>query len=222
MMPPPQVPMPAESGRRVYFERLAATLLAQGVAGDRIGEIVAELDDHIATARVDPVEELGPVGELATALAASIARRRPWQSFLGDSLIGVTAGIAIAAGGALLFGRQPGSDVVVHLGIAAYLAVFTIGITLLRGYGSGSLVGKSRFEFPAPKVFVPFLVAVAVVTALTQDWTWTTAVPTALAVFAVAFPAAVLLMVSSVRRSRITIPGRVRHLRRLEWGPFGR
>ncbi|NND03850.1 MAG: hypothetical protein HKN91_13795, partial [Acidimicrobiia bacterium] len=48
MIPPPQVPIPSETDRRVYFERLAATLLAQGVPGDRIGELVAELDGHVA------------------------------------------------------------------------------------------------------------------------------------------------------------------------------
>jgi len=222
MIPPPQVPAPSETGRRVYFERLAATLLAQGVPGDRIGELVAELDGHVAMAGVDPVDELGPVGELATALATSISDRRPWRSFLGDSLFGSAAGVAVAAGGALLFGRQPGSGVVLHLGIAAYMAVLTTGISLLRGYGSRSLVGKSRFEIPSRKVFVPFLIVVAVVSAATQNWQWTISVGAALAVFAVSLVTSALLATWSIRRSRINIPGRVRHLRRLQWGPFGR
>jgi len=223
VIPPPKMPPPpSETSRRVYFERLAATLLAQGVPGDRIGEVVAELDGHVAMARVDPVDELGPVGELATALATSISDRRPVRSFLGDSLIGVAGGVAIAAGGGVLFGRQAGSEAVLPLGIAAYLTVFTIGMALLRGYGSRSLIGKSRFELPSATVFVPFLVVVALVSAITQGWQWTTSFGAALVLFVVSLVSTVLLARWSIRRSRIEVPGRVRHLRRLQWGPFGR
>jgi hypothetical protein len=222
MIPKPTVPVPSEAGRRIYFERLAATLLAEGVPGDRIGEIVAELDDHVTQTGVDPVDELGPVGEVAGALAGAVKDRHPWQTLVGDTLMGVAAGVAIATAGALVFGREPGVDVVVGLWFAAYMAVFTTGIALLRRYGSGSMVGKSRFELPAWKGLVPVMVAVAVVNLTTQNWEWRTSAATAMIVLAVALPATVLLAIWSIRRSKITIPGRARHLRRLEWGPFGR
>lgn len=221
MMPPPAAPVPSEADRRIYFERLAAILLAEGVPGDRIGKIVAELDDHVTQTGVDPVDELGPVGDLATALAAAVKDRHPWQTLAGDTAMGVAAGVAIATGSALFSGREPGVDVVVGLGYAAYLAVFITGLALLRRYGSGSMVGKSRFEMPTWKAFVPFVIALGVVSAATLNWEWTTSAAIALVVLAVALPATVLLTIWSIRRSKITIPGRARHLRRLEWGLFG-
>ena len=57
---------------------------------------------------------------------------------------------------------------------------------------------------------------------LTQDWHWTLPVGLAAAVLAGAALVSALLVVWSLKRSRIAIPGRLRHLRRLQWGPFGR
>lgn len=220
--PPPEAAAAAASARRIYFERLAATLLAGGVAGSRIGEIVAELDEHVAMAGVDPVEELGPVGDLAAVLVASTPDRRPWQSLAGDVLMGAAVGLTLAAAGALLFGRESGSDVVVWHGLVAYLTVFTAGIGLVRMHGSNNLIGRSRFEMPKLSLFVGFAAVAGLTAAVTRDWRWTLPAGLVVAILAIAAPLAALSVIWSNRRSRIAIPGRLRHLRRLQWGPFGR
>ena len=218
---PPPVP-PAGSPRRIYFEQLTASLLSAGVSGARIGEIVAELDDHIAMSGVDPVDELGPVGELAAALAAADADRAPWLWLLVNVVFGVLTGVVIALVLAMFFNGRAGSTVVVDLGLIAYMGAFMIGIGLLRLFGSKSIVGKSTFEVPALKYFLPYILLVGVVAGVTQGLEWSTTLGTAWTVLAIAVPPAVLAGLWSVRRSRIPVPGNVRHLRRLGWGPLGR
>jgi hypothetical protein len=66
-------PSPPRAGdgfnqRRVYFEHLSNLLLSSGMAPDRVGALVAELDEHVALTGNDPVDELGPAGELAREL----------------------------------------------------------------------------------------------------------------------------------------------------------
>jgi hypothetical protein len=200
---------------------MSAMLLAKGVSGSRIGEIVAELDEHVAMAGTDPVEELGPVGELSEALAEAVADRIPLLSLVASTLMGITVALSIVSAVAL-FTRSSSGEAVIDLGMVAYLAVFTAGIGLLRMYGSKRIVGKSRIEMPALKVFLPFLIIVGVTSAATQSWDLAIPTGAAVAVLVVSGSIAVALVVWSMRRSRIVVPGRVGHLRRLEWGVFGK
>lgn len=219
--PPPPVP-PAGSPRRIYFEQLTTALLSRGLPGDRIGGLVAELDQHVAMAGIDPVDELGPVGELAAALATADTERTPWRWLFGNVAFGLLAGAAAALVWAMFFDGRADSTVNVDLGIIFYMGVLMLGILLLRMFGSTSLVGKSTFELPAKKYFVPYIVIVAVVVGVTQGLKWSTTTGIAWALMVVTVPLAAVLAMWSVRRSRIPVPGNVRHLRRLGWGPLGR
>lgn len=219
--PPPPMPAPG-SPRRIYFEQLTVALLSQGVSGDRIGGLVAELDQHVALTGTDPVDELGPVGELATALAAADTARTPWRWLLGNLAFGLLAGGTVALVIAMFFDGRADSTISVDIGIIAYMGALMLGILLLRLFGSTSLVGKSTFELPAKKYFLPYILVVAVVTASTQGIEWSTSMTTASAVLVVTLPLAIALAIWSVRRSRIPVPGNVRHLHRLGWGFLGR
>ncbi len=219
--PPPPVPA-AGSPRRIYFEQLTTALLSRGLSGDRIGGLIAELDQHVAMSGTDPVDELGPVGELAVALAAADTDRTPWKWLLGNVAFGLLAGAIVALVLAMFFDGRADSSISVNLGIIAYMGVLMLGILLLRLFGSTSLVGKSTFELPAKKYFVPYIVMVALVTAATQGLEWSTTMTTAWAVLAATVPLAAALAMWSVRRSRIPVPGNVRHLHHLGWGFFGR
>ena len=219
--PPPPVP-PAGSPRRIYFEQLTASLLSRGLSGNRIGEIVAEIDELIAMSGTDPVDELGPVGELAEALTAGDSDRAPWLWLMGNVAFGLMVGVVVALVLAMFFDGRADSTVHVNLGIIAYLGVLMIGIGLLRLMGGKSLVGKSTFEVPAMRYFLPYIGLVAVVAGFTQGLEWSTTVGVAGTALAVTAPLAVVLGSWSVRRSRIPVPGNVRHLRRLGWGPLGR
>ncbi len=97
-----------------------------------------------------------------------------------------------------------------------------LGIGLLRMFGGTSLVGKSTFELPSKKYLLPYIALVAIVTGLTQGLEWSITTGAAWALLAVTVPLAAVLGIWSVRRSRIPVPGSVRHLRRLGWGPLGR
>lgn len=218
---PPPLP-PAGSPRRIYFEQLTASLLSAGVAGARIGEIVIELDEHVAMSGVDPIDELGPAGELAGALAAADADRAPWLWLLVNVTFGVLMGVAIALILAIFFDGRADTTVGVDLGLVAYMAAFMIGIGILRLFGSKSIVGKSTFEVPAMKYFIPYILFVGIVAAFTQGLEWSTTMGVAWVVLAIAVPLAAATGLWSVRRSRIPVPGNVRHLRRLGWGPLGR
>lgn len=220
--PAPAAVPPSDLSRRIYFERLTAALLASGLSGSRIGLIVTELDQHVAMSGTDPVSELGPAGELADALAAADSDRTPWRWLLGNVALGALAGALLALIFALFSGTQSDNKVTVDLGIVANLGVFMIGVGLLHLFGSKSLIGKSTFELPAMKYTLPYFAGVMTVAVLTQGLEWSTTTGVAWALLAVAVPLTALAAAWSIRRSRIPIPGNVRHLRRLGWGLFGR
>ena len=165
---------------------------------------------------------MGPVGELAAALAEADTERTPWRWLFGNVAFGVLAGAIVALVLAMFFDGRTGSTVSVDMGIIAYMGALMLGILLLRLFGSTSLVGKSTFELPAKKYFLPYIVVVALVTASTQGIEWSTSIGAAWFLLVAAVPLATWLGLWSTQRSRIPVPGNVRHLRRLGWGFFGR
>ncbi len=89
-----------------YSQRLVLALRLKDVPGDRIGEIVAEVESHVAETGEDPVESFGTPRQYAASLTAE-HRPAPWW-FTTLSLVGSgVAGWLIAQGGlAVLLGEQ--------------------------------------------------------------------------------------------------------------------
>jgi len=82
-----------------YRRDLILALRLREVPGDRIGEIVAEVESHVADTGEDPLDAFGPAREYA---ATATGRPRPRWGW-ADLLIAVAAGAAgwLLAGGLL-------------------------------------------------------------------------------------------------------------------------
>ncbi len=76
---------------------LIVALRLRDVPGDRIGEIVAEVESHLADTGEDPVAAFGPAREYAAGLTAEHGPRRVWRT-VGLVLGGLTAGWLLATG----------------------------------------------------------------------------------------------------------------------------
>ncbi len=218
---PPPAGRQSERDRRVYFERLTQALLGKGIDGDSIGQIVAELDEHVRLTGGDPVDELGPVSELSEALAEATSGRKPRLWLTANALLGVAAGLAAASIGALLV-TQPDGSRVIPVGIAIYIGVFTFALVLLRAIHARRRVGRPRFE---PAVVVPavvFAAVVGVIGVLVAEVEVPISLAAATGLALVSVPATVLLARWSSKRSRVAVPGHARHLHRLDLGFWSR
>lgn len=82
-----------------YRRELILALRVRDVPGDRIGEIVAEVESHVADTGEDPLEAFGPAREYAAATTGRARPRWGWN----DLLVAVAAGAAgwLLAGGLL-------------------------------------------------------------------------------------------------------------------------
>ncbi len=218
--PPPPPGARSERDRRLYFEHLTEALLARGMEGGQIGELVAELDDHVSLVGGDPVVELGPVSDLTRALAEATTKARPWSWRIMNMLLGVASGLTAAGIGALLVTQSDGARVL-PLGIAVYTAVVVLAWMLIRATRENRLVGRSRV--------VRALWPILVLTSCAVLWTHFVGfaevpVPalTALGLVLVAAPVAVMAGVWVHRWSRVDVPGRAWHLQRLDLGWWSR
>ncbi|MFP4512748.1 MAG: hypothetical protein ACLFRV_07360 [Acidimicrobiales bacterium] len=219
--PPPADAADSMRRRRIYFEQLTKTLIASGVDGDRVGRLVAELDRHLADADADPVEELGPVGELAASLRGALGPSRLVSHLLGSLVFGVSFALALGTALPLLLPRPDADGSGIWLGLVIYMGAFSVGVALLWGVGGGSLRGRRTFEVPKPW-FVVFAVATAAVFIMTQDLVWEVSTSTAVVILVTSVPVAAAALLWSIRRTRVRIPGNATHLRNLGWGPLGR
>jgi len=105
-----------------YRRDLILALRMREVPGDRIGEIVAEVESHVADTGEDPVEAFGPAREYAATATGRPRARWGWA----DILIAVAAGAAgwLLAGG--LLGLLSGDP----LGPLPPWAALALGVTV--------------------------------------------------------------------------------------------
>lgn len=110
-----------------YVNRLVVALRMRDVPGERIGQVVAEVEAHVAESREAPVEAFGPAEEYADRVSSALARpetKRHRQALRGmligwpttlaamliaDGAAGLAFGqrIELTAGKLLLFGLLP-------------------------------------------------------------------------------------------------------------------
>lgn len=222
--PPPPGPgdaVPSPHQRRIYFEHLTSLLLASGFSGKRVGRLVAELDDHVTLAGIDPVHELGPVGELAGALKAATDPRRQVVMVGVHLALGAAVGLALGAVIGLLTGRGDGA-VELPLAPVAQVTATSTGIILLRSFGSRSLQGRRTFELPGWRPSGLYLLGVITLVALTAGRVWVMPPAAAVAIAVVASAGSGLSLWWLMRFQRVRVPGAAGHLGRLHWGWLGR
>jgi hypothetical protein len=114
----------------VYLENLTIQLRLLGVPGDRIGQILAEVETHVADTGLDPVDAFGEPGEYAATYVAvasspfALGGSRSWLRDLGVCLVGVPSGGAVFHGAMNLSGSV---DLTVRL-LGENLATVAVGL----------------------------------------------------------------------------------------------
>ena len=223
IQPTPPLGARSERDRRVYFEQLTQSLLAKGMEGDRIGELVAELDEHMSSVGGEPVAELGPVGDLSQALVEATAETRPWAWLIVNLVFGLAVGLAATGILALTPIAETDGTRVLPVGIAIYVGVFTFAMMLADATRENRLVGRSPSMRAAALwrtlVFLPVLVLWNIFVGYAE-------VPisalAAVGLVLLAAPVAIMAVVWIRRWSRVEVPGRARHLHRLDLGWWSR
>lgn len=87
----------AEQTMADYRQSLLLALRLRDVPGDRIGEVLAEVESHVSDTGEDPAEAFGAPRDYAKALTAGHAREPWWRTVLGALPFGI-AGWLVAIG----------------------------------------------------------------------------------------------------------------------------
>jgi len=126
------------TGTDTYRRELVQALRAGNVAPERIGEIVAEVESHVADTGEDPREAFGPAREYAAGFRRPRSR---WSAAArpAPTLLGALCGFLVANGVVGLVDDEPA------LGMPAWV-VLTAGAVLWIP----SLVAVLRLSVPVP------------------------------------------------------------------------
>lgn len=129
-----------------YRDKLLVALRLREVPGDRIGEVLAEVEAHVAETGEDPTEAFGPPRRYADEVMGATGGRRPWSmspataanaaliaiaSFAATSLTvgGLTR--VLGAGGER-FGLAPVTQLGLGLALAALVVTLLVRHTLRK------------------------------------------------------------------------------------------
>ncbi|MCV2490146.1 hypothetical protein OF117_12305 [Geodermatophilus sp. YIM 151500] len=141
-----------------YRRDLILALRMREVPGDRIGEIVAEVESHVADTGEDPLDAFGPARDYAAGFAGGRRSRWGWHELLVAVASGV-GGYLVAVGLLGLVGGTPAGPLpswaALLLGVA--IGVPTIGHVRRRS----SVIRDPRTGqemLPVPR-WVPWAVA---------------------------------------------------------------
>lgn len=128
----------ADPALAVYLDSLLLQLRLLDVPGDRIGQILAEVETHVADTGLGPVDAFGEAGEYAAAYVAAAAAppalggSRGWLPDLGVAMVAGMAGAALVEGLVHLAGS---ADITVR-GLGGWLAVGVLGMAVFRVFGA--------------------------------------------------------------------------------------
>jgi len=139
----------------VYLDNLLLQLRLREVPGDRIGQILAEVQTHVADTGLDPVDAFGEPGEYAATYAAQTPASRPargwshvWLRDLGVFVVGTTACSAVIVGVLQLTGSV---HVTARL-LGMWLAAAAVGMVVFHGV-LGPLMARDTAGSLKPRTF---------------------------------------------------------------------
>ncbi|WP_432545751.1 HAAS signaling domain-containing protein [Kineococcus sp. SYSU DK004] len=121
-----------------YTEKLHVALRLRDVPGERIGQVLAEVEAHVADTGEDPVEAFGPPRRYAREVAAATGTAGSWRldrrTIAVSALVGVLSFLAVTlladgaaartSGGDGLWGLSAGASLALGALVAAVVTVF--------------------------------------------------------------------------------------------------
>ena len=206
----------------VYLGQLVRALQLEAVDGRRIGEMVAEIEQHLADSGADPVDEFGPPPVLARELAERPGSRRPgWVPPLWFTQLGALVLLLLAV--PLLAPFQWQEDSIPYTGAAlSYVVVFYFGVFWIGYAANKRLDGRSWRSLTGGRFLLAVLALAAVVTLVFDVGSESTLVSFPkipyLLFCALAIPALLFVMIR--KGSPVRFPEHAQHLNRLKRGPL--
>lgn len=165
--------MPAQllDQHRKWREDLILQLRMKDVPGDRIGDILLEVESHIRETGESPEEAFGPAKAYATTYVQTNPARRTKASSMPELiLIGICsfAGMALFSSGAIGIGEGSRAIFEINAWVALLIGIALIAITLIRlpidlirhPESGASLFGELRYAKP---ITMAVILAVGVV-----------------------------------------------------------
>jgi uncharacterized membrane-anchored protein len=119
-----------------YHENLLIQLRLRDVPGDRIGQILAEVETHVADTGLDPVDAFGEPGEYAATYAATYAAEAATAHHANGWLRGSVLRVAVPstlAGWAVLEGSM-------HFASLADITARSLAVLLVLAAGSTAVL----------------------------------------------------------------------------------
>jgi len=178
-MTPPPASDPAARTTAAYRQGLLLSLRLRDVPGPRIGEVLAEVDSHVAETGQDPREAFGPAKDYAREVAVALDPRRGGRVLRSFGLSDVGVAVTALAGGLLLangvYGVSAGAPALGLPGPVALLlglALLAVTALLVRRAGraqddqvrdprtGGDMVGPAPWWATAVGIGVPLLALV--------------------------------------------------------------
>jgi hypothetical protein len=205
-----------------YLAQLARAMQMEGVDGKVAGELVAEIDAHLAESGADPADEFGPPAALARELVTRAgARRLRWVPSVWSTLVTALAAFVVVVGiGEGIRNGWAATGVEIPASAAAY------GLTIVcAGMGFGytatrRLDGRSWSPLTGWRAWVAIGIIAVVATTLATvvDDRVLVTMPRAglVALLAVMVPALIAVVVLSY--NPIRFPAHAQHLRPLRRG----
>ena len=132
----------------IYLENLGIQLRLRNVSGERIGQILAEVEAHVADTGLDPVDAFGEPGKYAASYVGASSESRSSRAWLPGPALRLAvpftlAGWAILEGGMHFAGL---TDITVRsLGVLFVLAAgFTAVMRALKAQLAHDTAGASK------------------------------------------------------------------------------
>lgn len=144
--------------RSTYLRQLMSRLLYSGVDGSDVGELVAEVSQHLEDTGGDPIAEFGPIPEFAVeVIAQRRVRKRAWLQRVALPWVAIAL---FAVGFAAVVGSPADGSVFVSVSEAVSRFAFVAGVVA----GVTVMVRRQRGDSRVPPL-VGIGVAAAVVAA---------------------------------------------------------
>lgn len=196
-----------------YRDELLVALRMHEISGERVGEVLAEVEAHVLETGEDPVEAFGQPREYAAQVAEQLDDGTGKRSTLAVVASGLaTAALVMFGSDFLLDALFDGTDVVAYtlkdtVALISLLVLFVAGVMLLfKAYTAKA--GNKAYGVAAIGTFALGILAQFAAGRLVDDVTPLYQLPSWLAAVlgALALAGAATLLVRAVRRGRVVYP----------------
>ncbi|MCI2419024.1 hypothetical protein MOQ72_16390 [Saccharopolyspora sp. K220] len=198
---------------RKYRDELLIALRAHEISGERVGEVLAEVEAHVVETGENPVEAFGQPRAYATQVAAQLDRNTGKRSTSDIVVSGLVMAVLVLLGSSwLLDGLSEAGPVVPYtlkdLVALPTLVVLCVAAALLLVRGLAVQTGNAIYLGAAAGALVLMIVSQPVIGWTVDDVTPLFEMPRWLAIGlgAVLLAGSIAMLVHAIRRGRVVYP----------------